>query len=90
MAIYLVSYDLAHPEYNNLKLKAEVEVLGNWAHYLDSTTYLIDTTISNEEINNILNRHITDIDRLTVCEVNNPEEWLVNRQIKWQRGSERL
>lgn len=90
MAIYMISYDLAHPEYNNKRVKEEIEALGSWSHYLDATTYLIDTIIPNKDIENVINKHLTNIDRLTICEIDNPKEWLANKNIKWKKGSEKL
>ena len=83
----MISYDLAHPEYNQGMVKEEIEALGDWSHYLDITTYLIDTEISNKDVENAINRHLTVTDRLTICEINNPKEWFGNKNIKWKTRS---
>ncbi len=52
MGMYMVSYDLSHPEYNN------------------------------EKVN--LSKFLMGTDRLVICEVPDPEKWVINKKLNWK------
>lgn len=84
MKMYMVSYDLSHPDYNNEKVKEIIENYENWCHYLDITTYVIKTSKSYQNIRDSLSKFLIGTDRLVICEVTNPKEWVANKKLNWK------
>lgn len=85
MGMYMVSYDLSHPDYNNNeKVKKTIQSYEDWCHYLDITTYVIKTSASYEDIRNSLSEFLIGTDRLVIYEIPNPEVWVTNKKLNWR------
>lgn len=81
----MISCDLSHPDYNYEKVKSIIEHFGTWAHYLDSTTYVIKTPMTVKSIEDSICKYLTRTDRLIVCKVSDPDKWLSNKNIRWKK-----
>lgn len=81
--VYLITYDLNKPGQNYEELYKAVKALGGWWHYLDST-WLVDTTLSAQQVSDRLVAHIDKNDRLLVIRVTSDYQgWLTNKAWEW-------
>jgi len=69
MATMLVAYDLNRPHQDYANLYRRLEQVGsNWWHQLDST-WLIKTTLPEDQLRDELRRHIDADDELLIIDV---------------------
>ena len=79
----MISYDLHSPTKNREKVESSIEGIGPWCKYV-STTYLVSTTKTISEVQNIAIKHLDSNDSMIICEVNKPiYGWLSKRQWDW-------
>lgn len=65
MEVYMISYDLNKVGQDYKGLYKALQDLGPYMHFLDST-WLVSTSLSAEQIFNVLNPHIDTNDNLIV------------------------
>lgn len=85
MSVYCVSYDLNTPgqEYNDLN--EELKNSQSWWHFLTST-WLIYTSESSQQLSDRLRAHLDDNDNLMVIRVTaNYAGWLPEEAWEWMR-----
>nr|WP_321026305.1 hypothetical protein [Clostridium neonatale] len=83
MHVYMISYDLNKPGQNYSKVHEDIESLGVWCHYLDST-YLVKSYYSIFDAEKIVTQHLDSSDKLIICEIDKPVRgWLSNDNWNW-------
>ena len=68
MKAYSITYDLKTPNANYKALYEEIQSLGAWWHYLEST-WIVSTNYSSEDIWNKLSKLLTQDDHMLIIEV---------------------
>lgn len=68
MARYMISYDLHAPTNNRKAVQDAIQSLGSWCKYV-STTYLVNTTLSIWEVQNICTKPLDSNDRMIIAEI---------------------
>ena len=71
MNIFIISYDLKAPTYNRERVEKVIESLGTWCKYV-STTYLLKTEKSINEVNKTIINALDGNDNMIVCKVQKP------------------
>jgi len=80
----LVTYDVTLSNTDTLtKITSTIQNSGNWWHYLTST-WLLDTEKTADEVGRALSAHMTQVDRLLVVELKgNYQGWLEPKAWEW-------
>lgn len=68
MAKYMISYDLHAPTNNRTAVQDAIKSLGSWCKYV-STTYLVNTTLSIKEVQDICTAPLDGNDRMLIAEI---------------------
>jgi hypothetical protein len=83
MAVYMISYDLNAPGKDYKDLYNDIQSLGPWCRYVEST-YLVKTNLNIFEVEKRASQHLDGSDRMIICEIVKPiRGWLSNEQWKW-------
>ena len=83
MAVYLVTYDLNKAGKDYKSLYDEIQALGSWSHYLDST-WFVDTSLTATQIRDKLISVMDSNDYLFVTKVTrNYSGWLQTKAWDW-------
>ncbi len=83
MAKYMISYDLHAPTNNRTKVQDAIESLGSWCKYV-STTYLVNTSLSILEVQDICTKPLDGNDKMLIAEVTGTlHGYLTDREWKW-------
>lgn len=69
--IYMISYDLHAPTNNREKVEADIESLEVSRKFV-STTYLVKTDKSINEVERICTKHLDLNDEMLICETRHP------------------
>jgi len=81
--IYAVNYDLKRPGQNYTKVHEAIKSCGAWWHYLDST-WLIDTSLSAEEVWKRVSPHADTNDNFLIIGVTSDYQgWLPKSAWDW-------
>lgn len=89
MSTKLISYDLIKPTQDYPNLIDKIKSLGNWC-VLHRSTWLIDTTLTSEQLFDALRPYIDSNDQLFVCNIERKssvwcgspkavDDWLMSR-----------
>ena len=68
MAKYMISYDLHAPTNNRTAVQDAIQSLGSWCKYV-STTYLVNTSLSIKEVQDICTQPLDGNDRILIAEI---------------------
>ena len=71
MNVYMISYDLHSPTLNRELVEDSIKSIGTWCKYV-STTYLVRTYKSLDEVNKIATTKLDSNDRMIICKVQKP------------------
>ena len=71
MNTYMISFDLHAPTINRNKVEDSIKSLGNWCKYL-TTTFLVSSSKSINEVQNIVTKNLDSNDKMIVCKVQKP------------------
>ncbi len=83
MAKYMISYDLNSPTNNRKSVEDAIESLGTWCKYL-TTTYLVNTSYSKSNVQDICTKHLDSNDKMIICEITGSVNgWLSQEQWNW-------
>ncbi|HET8595066.1 MAG TPA: hypothetical protein VFM07_07450 [Intrasporangium sp.] len=84
MAVKLITYDLKRSGRRYAKLHDEIKSVGDWWHYLEST-WLVDTSLSCDDIVDRLHKHTDPGDGLLVVDVSGADRqgWLSQDAWGW-------
>ena len=83
MNIFMISYDLNSPTRNRTLVENDIKSLGTWCKYV-STTFLVRSYKSINEVRNVAIRNLDGNDRMIICKVQKPiEGWLPNENWNW-------
>lgn len=81
--VHMISYDLNKPGQNYDNVHEAIEGLGVWCHYLEST-YLVNTSLSLDDVQSKVTSCLDASDRMIICEINKPiNGWLSEEQWNW-------
>lgn len=82
--IYMISYDIKDGSNAREKVMASIESLGTWCKYL-STTYLVSTSYSDEQVQSIATKNLNPTDAMIICKVSEKRimGWLPKEQWNW-------
>lgn len=67
MNTYLISYDL-RSESNRRKVIESITSLGEWCKCV-STTYVVQTSLSHEDVEKAVMKHLTPSDNMIICDL---------------------
>ena len=65
--IYMISYDLS-PSTSRDAVMDDIKSFGTWCKYL-TTTFLIDTNQSVDDVTSVCTRHLSNDDRMIIAPV---------------------
>ena len=83
MNSYMISYDLYAPTHNRQQVEDSIESLGTWCKYL-TTTYLVKTYKSSDEVQNIATKFLDGNDKMIICNIKKPiKGWLSKEKWNW-------
>ena len=81
--VYMISYDLKAPTNNRDNVIEDIKSLGTWCKYL-TTTFLVKTYYSKEEVTNICTKNLDKNDRMIIAPVSEMVSgWLDSDQWNW-------